>query len=345
MTIRGHQIIGLKVYTLRQGKHVDKVEDVLFDPLTQKVAGFLVGPKRLLAESRAIPLTAVRHIGPDAVLVEDERSIRPDTELPARLAHLAKGSDQLVTSHIISQSGADLGYINDLVFDFPEGHIKSFVAAPKLSHNGQQPTVYISPSDIQTIGPDATIVSNYEIAQPQSSNQPQRTADNKQPTASSPQTLSQPGGFYAPTQPQPAVAGVLGGEASKTTSPGSAQASAVAERTSTPIDQNKIRHGEQVADLVAREREVSHAVGAYLTKNLISPIDDSLIAKRGDMVTYSLIDQAHQMGIDQQIFNFTSEQPINDGNETTSGSRESGPSRARKPLYPPAASSSENVSH
>jgi hypothetical protein len=59
-----------------------------------------------------------------------------------------------------------------------------------------------------------------------------------------------------------------------------------------------------------RQRQVAHAVGGYLTKNIISPVDDSILAKRGQMVTYGLIDEAHQLGVDQQIFDHVSNAPV-----------------------------------
>jgi uncharacterized protein YrrD len=67
--------------------------------------------------------------------------------------------------------------------------------------------------------------------------------------------------------------------------------------------------GETKADVV--ESRKRGALGKYLTKNIVLPSDE-VLAKRGDMITNSLLYKAEDSGLLDQVLNNTSKEPENE---------------------------------
>ena len=65
------ELSGLAVVTEAMGDQIGHVHDVLFDPITGRVTGFLVKDSNgLFAKPKLLPRLLARSLGPDALLVE-----------------------------------------------------------------------------------------------------------------------------------------------------------------------------------------------------------------------------------------------------------------------------------
>ncbi|MEO9324098.1 PRC-barrel domain-containing protein [Nocardioides sp. C4-1] len=116
--MRTSEISGLPVVTLA-GDDVAQVKDVVFAGDGGAVVGFTLAGRGLLAGplKTALAWTSVVGLGPDAVMVEGEESLRPAEEVRAA-AETTAGSTRggnVLGDQVLTDGGTDLGKVVDVV--------------------------------------------------------------------------------------------------------------------------------------------------------------------------------------------------------------------------------------
>jgi uncharacterized protein YrrD len=79
---KGKDAGGLLVITRDTGKKLGKVEDLVLDPQGGRVLGILMDEAGWFREAKVVPWQSFRVIGLDAVVIDDEASLKKASEVP-----------------------------------------------------------------------------------------------------------------------------------------------------------------------------------------------------------------------------------------------------------------------
>jgi uncharacterized protein YrrD len=160
MLIKGSDVIGTKIITINEGKEIEDVDDIVYDPTDNRVKALLVAPGGLFSDAKVILTEDVTAIGEDAVLVESRDVLKDAGEVKGPVSSIAEGNTYLTKNKVISEEGKDLGTITDIYFDNKTGLVSEFEVSQGLEDikSGRK---RIKITDIITVGEDAVIVRGY----------------------------------------------------------------------------------------------------------------------------------------------------------------------------------------
>jgi uncharacterized protein YrrD len=156
---RGKDAGGLLVITRDSGKKVGKVEDLVLDRQGSRVLGILVDEAGWFKEAKVVAWPLFRVIGLDAVIIDEEASVKKASEVPEMSEALA-GGNVLVGARVATTDGRELGKIEDFYFDPETGAVKgfelsggkgrSFLPTPASFQTGED-VAFVDPSAVGTI--------------------------------------------------------------------------------------------------------------------------------------------------------------------------------------------------
>ncbi|CAN5642082.1 PRC-barrel domain-containing protein [soil metagenome] len=114
--VRAGDLIGMPVVTLDKGRIVGEVRDVLFDPRQSTFVGFTLRGRGLLSSPLIgyMPGPAISSIGRDAVMLESESLIERGRDA---IRQQIADHREVPGSEVVTESGAELGSINDIVLE------------------------------------------------------------------------------------------------------------------------------------------------------------------------------------------------------------------------------------
>ncbi|MCL5090527.1 MAG: PRC-barrel domain-containing protein [Patescibacteria group bacterium] len=160
MLIKASKVIGLPVFTIKEGKKIEDVNDVIYDPNQQKVIALLVESSGWFSDAKVIMLTDIRSIGPDAIITETENVIKKASSLPEPLSSIAEHNQKVRKTQVVTENGAALGKVSDIFFDDKTGFVEEFEISqgPVEDIKSGRKTVKIN--EVLRVGKDATIVKN-----------------------------------------------------------------------------------------------------------------------------------------------------------------------------------------
>ncbi len=160
MLEKAKDTIGKKIITLSDGKELDKVRDVVYDPRENKVRALLVDEGGWFSEAKVVLINDVRSIGPDAVMVQDENAIKSASEVPGRVSNIAEEGTYLTKSKVVTEGGSELGTVSDIYFDPSTGNVEEFEVNQGAVQTVRSGKKSFAISDVVTVGEDAMIVKN-----------------------------------------------------------------------------------------------------------------------------------------------------------------------------------------
>lgn len=267
MLIKASKVIGVPVFTIREGKRIKEIQEVIYHPKQNKIAAFIVDNGGWFSGSQVILFEDIVVLGEDAVLVDTAQVLKKASDVQSDIETITKSEKYLTDTQIITEKGEELGKVTDIYFDTKTGVVEEFEVSPADIKAEEKKRVKIS--DIITIGEDATIVKVSSDESPFIQNEEREHP--KEPAAWN--------------EADQSLAGSVGGqqEAVNTSSP-------AGPKTQTDM-KNK-----------ANERRKKNAVGLYVTKNILTQ-NDKVLAKEGEMVTNRLIHQAEEERVLEQVLN------------------------------------------
>jgi len=148
---KGKDASGLLVITRDTGKRMGKVEDLVLDRQGSRVLGILVDEAGWFKEAKVVPWPLFRVIGLDAVIIDDETSVKKASEVP-EMSEVLEGGNVLIGSRVATTEGRELGTIEEFYFDPQTGAVKGF----ELS-GGKGRSFLPTPASLQT-GEDVALV-------------------------------------------------------------------------------------------------------------------------------------------------------------------------------------------
>jgi uncharacterized protein YrrD len=161
MQIKGKDVIGLNVIDINTGTILETVDDIAYNPSTHRVEALLVNTGGLFSSAKAIHIDDVHNIGEDAVIVHDSNAIKSVKDLDDTVHSIADSNKHLVKTNVLTSEGKELGKVTDIYFDSANGTVSQMEVSQGGLKTISEGKKSIKPSDIVTIGADATIVSTY----------------------------------------------------------------------------------------------------------------------------------------------------------------------------------------
>jgi uncharacterized protein YrrD len=119
--LKGQQIIGQKVMTLKDGREIGRVEDLIVDDSEGYLKGIVLENRSILRNAKIIPWNHLVQVGRDALIISGQEDVLDEAnDLNSLLWRKNTGKN------VISITGTEIGTIKDLVFDKNTGKILGF---------------------------------------------------------------------------------------------------------------------------------------------------------------------------------------------------------------------------
>lgn len=148
----GREIIGLPVFHSDTGRRLGEVKDVILDGHGRRVWGLVLDRGGLFHQARVLPIEMIQDIGPDAVVSHHE----PMVEIPG--ATISERRD-LQGKRVLSQSGSDLGTLDDVFFEV-DGSVTGFRLSAGFIDDIISGKQELSVSGARAVGQDSIIVDS-----------------------------------------------------------------------------------------------------------------------------------------------------------------------------------------
>ncbi len=328
MLVKASKVIGLPVFTINDGRKIENIEDVIYDPIQNRIEALLTEKGGWFSEARVILFDDLEGIGEDAALITSPNQIKKISEVEKHIEMIAKNDTYLTNTKIITEDGLELGRVSDIYFNSATGRVEEFEVSQGTIRNFKKGKKRVKISDIVTVGQDATIVRITKQQEEMLLREKQKVGAENPPAGSD---QSGAGGEY---DIKPINASKIQQETKKPIEEVKSKVQEVKdnlkpqitkvelskkdevvkglqtetiETSKTPKIEQKIEQ-KKPADNTTEvknkfvERRKRDAVGLYLTKNILRQ-DDTILAKEGEMVTYKLIQEAEEAEILDQVFN------------------------------------------
>ena len=297
--IKGSEVIGKPVVSYSDGKELERVQDLVFDAENGVVLALLVDQGGWFSEAHVLPLTDIREIGEDAVIIDDAKQIVSAADLP-RIQEVLEGSNALKGTKVLTEDGKDLGKLVDLSFDAHTGMVKEYEVSGGILADVSSGRATIPAPKTLKIGKDVAFVSS-EVAQ-DVENQKGGLAGVAQSAGEKVHGLAD-----SAKQGGKEMMGAAGEKAEdlkeKATSP------ETKDKVATGLDhvkevagnlydkaKEKVTEAKEYAQREAEEHKVKGAVGKPASR-VVSDKQDQVIVNTGDLITYGAIEKARSAGV------------------------------------------------
>lgn len=307
MIIKANDVIGLPVYTVKEGKRLDlSVKDVVFDPQTNKVEALVLDEGGWFSDTKVILLPNLQSIGSDAVLISEEGKITEAGKVKPKVASIVKGDNYLTNDKVITEDGIELGRISDILFNTENGKVEEFEVTQGALKNVGTGKKTFKAGDIKTVGQDAIIVKARTQAQFE------KQAEQKGVS----------GQIHEAQKHAPSIidtAKQKTQELTGRTRMNKDQSDEMADRMREAAEQAKGAVKQKMDE--AEKNRRNDAVGKYVTRNILSQ-NDKILARRGNMVTHKLLNEAEKNDVLEQVIANTSVEPLEMKGMTSDGEPE-----------------------
>jgi uncharacterized protein YrrD len=149
MIKKSSELVGVLVISIKEGKEVGKVKEILIDPLKGKIIGMVLEGEKWYQEARVITSEAIRSLGEYAITIDSISSVSKVSSNPEIMNLLDKKIEEK-TRKVITESGKLVGTVSEYFIDIQTQEI----VAHELASD------YIIPaSAVLTVGEDVLVVS------------------------------------------------------------------------------------------------------------------------------------------------------------------------------------------
>jgi uncharacterized protein YrrD len=154
---KGKDIIGKSIVAYDTGKKIDKIKDLIFDQDRNLLLGFLIDEGGWLSNAKVLPLSSVKAIGLDAVIVPSEDAVQTASHFPD-IDNVLKRNNILKGTQIMTLDGRDLGTLVDLYFDDQTGAIEGYEVSGGLFADAYTGRSFVPAPQTLKIGEDVAFV-------------------------------------------------------------------------------------------------------------------------------------------------------------------------------------------
>jgi uncharacterized protein YrrD len=149
MLVSYKSMLGKTVLDMDRGTVLGEVGGLLLDPGHQTVGAVI------LSDHRAFRLDAIHSFGRDAIMVNLENA--RDEEENRQIVEEFRRIGSVINKSIVSRDGAEIGSVEDVLFDGFSGELQLIVVAGDIFQQLTGGTTYLVADFLRTIGPDHVI--------------------------------------------------------------------------------------------------------------------------------------------------------------------------------------------
>lgn len=152
MVKRLQQLKAMPILSLQEGEVLGRVREAIVDTATGRVVALTLDRRAPGGELQVVATANIRSVGKEAITVEDRNSVIPLSRIP-RFKELAQKGKSLRGRVVITEQGARLGRVADVIVDESNFRLTSFVLQAFWGRGRLIPM-----ERVRTIGTDAVVV-------------------------------------------------------------------------------------------------------------------------------------------------------------------------------------------
>lgn len=154
---KGKDIIGKPIIAYDTGEKVANIIDLIFDQNDNTLLGFLTQESSLFGDAEVLPLSLIKAIGVDAVIIPGREAIAPSRDY--NLIHkILDNNNVLNGTRIMTTDGRNLGRLVDLYFDETTGKIEGYDTSGGLFADAYSGRSFVPAPKTLKIGRDVAFV-------------------------------------------------------------------------------------------------------------------------------------------------------------------------------------------
>lgn len=298
MTLKGSETIGLSVMLRHGGRVVDKIEELLFDANSRRAVGYLLKNFDITGEKRVLLIEHVMEYREEGVVIEGEFRIKNIFEAGDEVLHIVNKKSYL-TNHVVKEiNGKVLGTLSDIYFDSKSGVVEKFEI---LNENSditftiwECQAVEIDKNSIYVDfdkEPSHDVENKYMPRNGATSNN-SNNSHNASSDKSEIEELKEQISYLLKKMDQLSQQN----DANNYKSNNHVSYKNELDREKVLFQNGQTNGMANTGSLLSRDPHLHEAVGQYLTKNILLE-DDSLFAKKGDIVTHKMLHEAEEKGV------------------------------------------------
>jgi uncharacterized protein YrrD len=155
--LKGQSIIGKKILSRMDGQKLDSVKDLVISKDHTRIVAIMTDEGGLFSSPTVIPMEHVVSFGKDAVIVTNSKVVVRADHFPA-VKEILDANDNLVKKKVFTETGEELGKVDDVYFDEQSGSIVGLEIEGKIVATAPSASAQLDIGDVVSIGPDAVII-------------------------------------------------------------------------------------------------------------------------------------------------------------------------------------------
>lgn len=158
--VRGKEITGLPILDQSEGRKLGSIKDIVLDISKREIVGFTVDTGGFFGPGgKVLPMTEIKSIGPDAVMVRDtdHEVIRDENDMPG-IHEIMEEGHSIFGKKIVTRSGTELGEVTDIIVEPSNGKVEAYEISGGLAQDIGHGRSTVPLTDDFTAGEDAIIV-------------------------------------------------------------------------------------------------------------------------------------------------------------------------------------------
>lgn len=160
---KGKDIIGKPIIAYDTGEKIANIIDLIFDQNDNTLLGFLTQESSLFNDAKVLPLSLIKAVGIDAVIIPGHETIAPSRNHD--LIHkILDNNNVLNGTRIMTTDGRNLGKLVDFYFDETTGKIEGYETSGGLFADAYSGRSFVPAPKTLKIGRDVAFVPIETIA-------------------------------------------------------------------------------------------------------------------------------------------------------------------------------------
>jgi len=155
--LKGRQVLSLPILTLDEGTQLGEVKDLIYDAAQGKFQGVIMEDGGWLWGAKIVRFEDIEAIGHDALTIA-EASLVSSTKGDSGARELCKNRKDICGYKVITQSGKDLGTVEDILLNPETGEITGYEISDGVINDLLTGRVELYLDSVPVVGDGAVIV-------------------------------------------------------------------------------------------------------------------------------------------------------------------------------------------
>lgn len=132
MERQSKHFVAMPVFSLEDGQQIGIVKDTIIDNKNLDINALSIEPKGFFKEQKIIPYVKVKSVGDDAITIERTGGAQSAGSL-SNVLSLAKSSATFIGTKVVTETGLNLGYVEEFIIEDTTGKIVGFELGGKIN--------------------------------------------------------------------------------------------------------------------------------------------------------------------------------------------------------------------